>query len=64
MSYIKISDKDKKVVIDGWNDVSINFYDTSDADVTAEDVREGKIAYGPNGKIVGTAKIEEENNIM
>ena len=31
----------------------ISYYDTSDADITANDVVQNKVGYGPNGKVVG-----------
>lgn len=41
-----------------------NFYNTSDADVTENDILNGKIAYGKNGKVIGirNAKINVEEN--
>lgn len=33
---------------------AVPFYDTSDADIVPADVTEGKIAYGADGRIVGT----------
>lgn len=38
---------------------AIVLYDTSDANVTPEDVLEGIIAYGSNGRIVGTLNYNE-----
>lgn len=35
-------------------------YNVSDADIVASDVLEGKIAYGKDGKIVGTLDLESE----
>ena len=37
---------------------AVELYDTRDADITPADVLAGKVAYGPNGRIVGTLEIE------
>lgn len=37
-----------------------DLYNTNDADVVANDVLEGKIAYGKDGKIVGTLDVQSE----
>lgn len=60
MSYIIVDDNSKKITLDNFNDVSTKYVDPSDADITAEDVRDGKIAYGAEGKIIGTATIAGE----
>lgn len=62
---LKFDRKKKKLVIpvginpSFGNDASTN-YNTTDADVVANDILEGKIAYGSEGKIVGTLDIESE----
>lgn len=38
----------------------VELYDTRDADITPMDVLAGKIAYGPNGRIVGMLEITPE----
>lgn len=38
---------------------AVPFYDTSDADIIPADVLQGKIAYGANGRIVGTLNYNE-----
>lgn len=42
---------------------SIKYYDTSDADITANDIVQDKIAYGPNGKVRGNI-IDNRNLIV
>ena len=58
MSYIKVneSDSEKSVTVDFENATAVRLYDTSDADVKPENLDEGVIAYGKNGRIVGTRK--------
>lgn len=36
------------------NPIPSNYYDTSDATIAADDIKQGEIGYGPNGKVVGT----------
>ena len=58
MSYIKVNEADgeKSVAINFDNATAVRLYDTSDADVKPENLDEGVIAYGKNGRIVGTRK--------
>lgn len=62
---LKFTRKNKKLVIpvginpSFGNDTS-TLYNTTDADVVANDVIAGKIAYGADGKIVGTLDVESE----
>ena len=62
---LKFSRKNKKLVIPvginpSYNIDSSTLYNVSDADVVANDVIVGKIAYGADGKIVGTLDVESE----
>lgn len=59
MSYIKVNetDEEKSVQVNFDNAVSVKLFDTSDADVKPENLDEGVIAYGKDGKIVGTRKL-------
>ena len=62
---LKFTRKNKKLVIPvginpSYNIDSSTLYNVSDADVVANDVITGKIAYGADGKIVGTLDIESE----
>lgn len=62
---LKFTRKNKKLVIPvginpSYNIDSSTLYNVSDADVVANDVIAGKIAYGAYGKIVGTLNIESE----
>lgn len=52
MSYI--TNKGNSVEIQFDNIGVVKLYDTADADVTAEDLKTGIIAYGAKGRIVGT----------
>lgn len=58
MSYIKVNETDgeKSVTVNFDNTTAVRLYDTSDADVKPENLDEGVIAYGKNGRIVGTRK--------
>ena len=58
MSYIKVNETDgeKSVTVNFDNATAVRLYDTSDADVKPENLDEGVIAYGKNGRIVGTRK--------
>ena len=58
MSYIKVNESDevKSITVDFENATAVRLYDTSDADVKPENLDEGVIAYGKNGRIVGTRK--------
>ena len=38
----------------------VELYDTRDADITPMDVLAGKVAYGPNGRIVGMLEIPDD----
>lgn len=42
---------------DLFRPIPIGYYNTVDATVTAEDITEGKIAYGQIGKLVGTSQL-------
>ena len=62
---LKFTRKNKKLVIPvginpSYNIDSSTLYNVSDADVVANDVIAGKIAYGADGKIVGTLDVESE----
>ena len=62
---LKFTRKNKKLVIPvginpSYNIDSSTLYNTTDADVVANDVIAGKVAYGADGKIVGTLDIESE----
>ena len=62
---LKFTRKNKKLVIPvginpSYNIDSSTLYNTTDADVVANDVIAGKIAYGADGKIVGTLDVESE----
>lgn len=63
MSYIKVNeaDEEKSVQVNFDNEVSVKLFDTSDADVKPENLDEGVIAYGKDGKIVGTRKVSVED---
>lgn len=58
MSYIKVNetDQEKSMSINFDDTVAVRLYDTSDADVKPENLDEGVVAYGKNGRIVGTRK--------
>ena len=58
MSYIKVNETDevKSITVNFDNATAVRLYDTSDADVKPENLDEGVIAYGKNGRIVGTRK--------
>ena len=58
MSYVKVNEADgeKSVTVNFENATAVRLYDTSDADVKPENLDEGVIAYGKNGRIVGTRK--------
>ena len=58
MSYVKINETDteKSVTVNFENATAVRLYDTSDADVKPENLDEGVVAYGKNGRIVGTRK--------
>lgn len=60
MSYIKINENDKKIILDGADNITKTFIDPSDADITAADVARDKIAYGADGKVIGTAELVTE----
>ena len=62
---LKFTRKNKKLVIPvginpSYNIDSSTLYNVSDADVVANDVIAGKVAYGADGKIVGTLDVESE----
>lgn len=62
---LKFTRKNKKLVIPvginpSYNIDSSTLYNVSDADVVANDVIASKIAYGADGKIVGTLDVESE----
>ena len=61
MSYI--TTKNGEVEVHFEDATGVRLFDTADADITPEDVRAGKIAYGPNGKIIGTAEVIDQNVI-
>lgn len=54
MSYIKINENDKKIILDGADNITKTLYDTGDADAQPEDVAEGKVFYNSEGRQVGT----------
>lgn len=62
---LKFNRRNKRLVIPvginpSYNINAAELYNVSDADVEANDVLEGKIAYGKDGKIVGTLDLENE----
>lgn len=65
---IKFNYKTKKIAIPAGINPNISIdkediYNTSDADIVASDVIEGKIGYGKDGKIVGTLDLDNEKEI-
>ena len=58
MSYIVVNetDSEKSIQVNFDNATAVRLFDTSDADVKPENLDEGVIAYGKNGRIVGTRK--------
>jgi len=59
MAYITVKENENIVTLDDAQNLPKTFYDCADADITPEDVRKGKVAYGPNGKIIGTLEVDE-----
>lgn len=62
---LKFNRRNKRLVIPVGINPSYNInvaelYNVSDADVEANDILEGKIAYGKDGKIVGTLDVQSE----